>query len=111
MPLLVMAGSLASLFPAGMWKAEMVSSHVYLVTPITEGAAWFLHYWIIKCERRGEGRNLVTKYQFKPLGFGDSFGCVWVCAYKFFLIGGELLYEQTCVGLDSSEYSQLLQMP
>lgn len=24
-------------------------------TPYAEGAAWFLHYWIIKCERRRKG--------------------------------------------------------
>lgn len=82
--------------------------------PYAEGAAWFLHYWIIKCERRGGREELSDKIsdsnQQDLVILLGVYGCAHI-SFFFFLIGGELLYEQTCVGLDSSEYSQLLQMP
>ena len=96
-PLLVMAGSLMSLFPAGMWKAETVSSHVYLVTPLCCRCCLVSSLFDHKMWEEGrKGGPWWQTIRFKQTGFGDSFGCVCVCAHKFsffFFIGGGLFYK------------------
>lgn len=65
--------------------------------PYAAGAAWFLHYSIIKCERRGGREDLGDK-------LSDSnkqdlvillgvYVCVHISFLFFFFIGGELFYK------------------
>ena len=66
--------------------------------PYAEGAAWFLLYWIIKCERKGGREELGDKLLDSNKQGLVILLCVCVCVHKFsflffFCIGGELLYK------------------
>ena len=74
--------------------------------PYAAGAAWFLHYSIIKCERRGGREDLGDKLSDSNKQDLVILLGVYVCvhiSFLFFFFYWRWIVLQTCVGFDGSE--------